>query len=262
MVVAYPSPIQSRSDGAFDPAGCGKTGKAGLSPMRANLRVLLQRQGTPSAGIAPRGLAIMGSGTRFSGTPMPDHIGLKRCGEHPLVLRACLGHKSQGRERPMMRLKAASLAILGTAAIAISVLASPAMAEGKMAKGTMAKGAKYAQAQPKGSQTLAKGPRHAQRHATYQSKRFRNANAALPGGTVYRRPAGPAEVAGNVVGGAVATAGAIATAPFRAFDNSNYNYYGYGYGGRDWKTYAAHNGLACTPGTTFKGPDGRKHLCQ
>jgi len=69
-------------------------------------------------------------------------------------------------------------------------------------------------------------------------------------------------VAGNVVGGAVATAGAIATAPFRAFDNSyNYdnsnNYYGYGYGGRDWKTYAAHNKLACTPGTTFKGPDGQ-----
>ena len=69
------------------------------------------------------------------------------------------------------------------------------------------------------------------------------------------------EVVGNVVGGAAATAGAIATAPFRAFDNS-YNYYGYGYGGRDWKTYAAHNKLACTPGTTFKGPDGQQHLCQ
>jgi hypothetical protein len=158
----------------------------------------------------------------------------------------------------MMRLKTASLAILGTAAIVISVLASPAMAEGKMAKGTMAKGAKYAQTQTKGSQTLAKG----QRHATYKSQRIRNANAALPGRGAYRRPAGPGEVAGNVVGGAVATAGAIATAPFRAFDNSYNNYYGYGYGGRDWKTYAAHNGLSCTPGTMFKGPDGRKQLCQ
>ena len=38
----------------------------------------------------------------------------------------------------------------------------------------------------------------------------------------------------------------------RAFDNSYYNYYGYGYGGRDWKTYAAHNNLACTQ-STFKG---------
>jgi hypothetical protein len=172
----------------------------------------------------------------------------------------------------MTRLKTASLAILGTAAIVVSVLASPAMAEGKMAKGAMAKGAtakdatakgaKYTQARTKGSQTLAKGQRHVQRQATYRSARIRNANAALPRERVYRRAAGPAEVAGGVVGGAVATAGAIATAPFQAFDNSQYNYYGYGYGGRDWKTYAAHNGLACTPGTTFKGSDGRQHLCQ
>jgi hypothetical protein len=158
----------------------------------------------------------------------------------------------------MTRLKTASLAILGTAAIVVSVLASPAMAEGTKAKGTMAKGAKYTQAQTKGSQTLAKG----QRHATYRSQRIRNANAALPRERVYRRAAGPAEVAGGVVGGAAATAGAIATAPFRAFDNSQYDYYGYGYGGRDWKTYAAHNGLACAPGTMFKGPDGRLHPCQ
>lgn len=154
-----------------------------------------------------------------------------------------------------MRLKTASLVILGTAAIGISVLASPAMAEGKMAKG-----AKYTQAQTKGDQALSKGQRHGQRHATYRSQRVRNAHAALPGERTYRRPAGPGEAAGKVVGGAVATAGAIATAPFRAFDNSNY--YGYGYGGRDWKTYAAHNNLACTPGTMFKGPDGRRHLCQ
>ena len=133
----------------------------------------------------------------------------------------------------------------------------------------MAKGAKqtqaqmrYPQAQIKGSQTLARGQRHVQRRATYRSQQIRNANAALPSGRVYRGPAGPGEVAGNVVGGAVATAGAIATAPFRAFDNSYNNYYGYGYGGRDWNGYAAHNGLACTPGTTFKGPDGRRHLCQ
>jgi len=155
----------------------------------------------------------------------------------------------------MTRLKTESLAILGSAAIVVSVLASPAMAEGKMAKD-----GKYSEAQTKGSQTLAKGQRHVQRHATDRS-RIRSANAALPDGRVYRRPAGPGEVAGNVVGGAVATAGAIATAPFRAFDNS-YNYYGYGYGGRDWKAYADHNKLACTPGTTFKGPDGRQHLCQ
>ena len=152
-----------------------------------------------------------------------------------------------------MRPKTASLAILGTAAIVISVLAAPAMAEGKMGKS-----AKYTQAQTKQSHTLAKG----QRHATYHNQRVRRANAAMPDERMYRRPAGPGEVAGNVVGGAVATAGAIATAPFRAFDNSYNNYYGYGYAGRDWKSYAAHNSLACTPGTTFKGPDGRRHLCR
>ena len=176
-----------------------------------------------------------------------------------------------------MRLKTASLAILGTAAIAISVLASPAMAEGKMAKDTMAKGtmtkstmaksttakgAKHAQTQTKGTQPLAKGQRHVQRHATYLSPRVRNAHAALPRRAEYRRPVGPAEAAANVAGGAVATAGAIATAPFRAFDDSYNNYYGYGYGGRDWKTYADHNGLACTPGTMFKGADGKLRPCQ
>ncbi|MBR0936389.1 hypothetical protein [Bradyrhizobium jicamae] len=168
----------------------------------------------------------------------------------------------------MRRLNTASLAILGSAAIVGSLLAGPALAEG-----TMAKGVKHTQAGTKGSQTLARGERHAQRHAIYRSERMRNANAALPHERVYRRPAGPAGVAGDIVGGAVATAGAIATAPFRAFDSgynngyygyaTSYNdYYGYGYGGRDWKTYAAHNNLVCMPGTTFKGADGLQHLCQ
>ncbi len=156
-----------------------------------------------------------------------------------------------------MILKSASLAIVGMTAIVVSVLASPALAEA-----TTAKGSKHTQVQTKGSQTVGKGQRHVPHHATYRSPGMRHANAALPSGRVYRRPPGPGEVAGNVVGGAVATAGAIATAPFRAFDNSYDNYYGYGYGGRDWKTYAGHNGLACTPGTTFKGPDGRRHVCQ
>src|SRR5215475_7905000 len=96
--------------------------------------------------------------------------------------RACLGHKSRKRERPMMRPKTASLAILGTAAIAISALAAPAMAEGKMGKS-----AKYTQAQTKQSHTLAKG----QRHATYHSQRIRRANAAMPDERMYRGPAGP-----------------------------------------------------------------------
>jgi hypothetical protein len=150
----------------------------------------------------------------------------------------------------MMRL---SLAILGTAAILTSALAGPAMA-----KGTMAKGAKDKQV------THAKSQSHMQRRAANRGEQFRDANAAVTRDQ-YGRPMGPVGAAGAVVGGAVATAGAIATAPFHAFDNSynNYNdYYGYGYGGRDWKTYAARNSLACTPGTTFRGADGRQRPCQ
>ena len=169
----------------------------------------------------------------------------------------------------MTTLKTASLAILGTAAILASALAGPAMAKG--AKNHQAK-CVGSNCQIKGSGTLAKDQRHMQRHAAYRGERFRNTNAALTSERSdqwNRGAAAPGVVAGNVVGGAVATAGAIATAPFRAWDNSynNYdnsynNYYGYGYGGRDWKTYAAHNALACTPGTMFRGPDGRQHPCQ
>ena len=150
-----------------------------------------------------------------------------------------------------------SLAILGTAAILTSALAGPAMA-----KGTMAKGAKGEQV------THAKSQSHMQRRAAYRGERFRDANAVVTRDQ-YSRPVGPVGAAGAVVGGAVATAGAIATAPFRAFDsgynsydNSYNNYYGYGYGGRDWKTYAARNNLVCTPGTTFRGADGQQRICQ
>ena len=58
----------------------------------------------------------------------------------------------------------------------------------------------------------------------------------------------PADAAAAVVGGTVATAGAIATAPFTAGP----------YAG----TYAQRNGFVCTPGTWFRGEDGRRHICQ
>jgi hypothetical protein len=70
---------------------------------------------------------------------------------------------------------------------------------------------------------------------------------------------GPGDVAAGVVGGAVGTAGAIATAPFRgdsyAYDNN---------GDRGWygQSYAERNGFVCQPGTWFKGEDGRRHPCQ
>jgi len=63
----------------------------------------------------------------------------------------------------------------------------------------------------------------------------------------------PGDVAAGVVGGAIGTAGAIATAPFRS-DAYAYN----GYDG----PYGHSSGFVCRPGTTFVGEDGLRHLCQ
>jgi hypothetical protein len=195
-----------------------------------------------------------------SGGNDPDHVGLIRernIYQSPHLLS---NRKTQERERPMTRL---SLAILGIAAILTSA-AGPAMAKGNMAQGAKDKQANCvgSNCQIKGSKALAKNQSHMQRHAANRGERFRSTNAALTREDRYRRPVGPVDAAGAVVGGAVATAGAIATAPFRAFDGNYNDYYGYGYGGRDWKTYATRNGLACTPGATFAGADGRQHPCQ
>ena len=54
----------------------------------------------------------------------------------------------------------------------------------------------------------------------------------------------PGNVAAGVVGGAVGTAAAIATAPIVSDD------------------YARRNGFVCIPGTLFRGEDGRMHICQ
>lgn len=72
----------------------------------------------------------------------------------------------------------------------------------------------------------------------------------------------PADAAGDVAGAAIGTAGAIATAPFRALDNSYAYDNGWDISGWDTRTYAQRNGFVCTPGTWFKGEDGRRHICQ
>jgi len=66
----------------------------------------------------------------------------------------------------------------------------------------------------------------------------------------------PADVAAGVVGGAIGTAGAIATAPFR--------YDTYAYNGTYGRPYPSpyRSGFVCQPGTTFVGEDGLRHLCQ
>jgi hypothetical protein len=77
----------------------------------------------------------------------------------------------------------------------------------------------------------------------------------------------PTDVAAGVAGAAVGTAAAIATAPARAWDNSyayddSWDHRGWDNRGWDNRTYGQRNGFVCTPGTYFRGEDGRPHLCQ
>jgi len=88
----------------------------------------------------------------------------------------------------------------------------------------------------------------------------------------------PGDLAVGVAAGALGTAAAIASTPFGggyaandpynsyAYDNGYYGggYYGEGYlaAGRYNQTYMQRNGLACLPGTTFRGSDGLMHICQ
>src|SRR2546421_9855711 len=70
---------------------------------------------------------------------------------------------------------------------------------------------------------------------------------------VYHRDYGfwPADAAAGIVGGAIGTAGAIATAPFRGATYAyNDPYYGPRY-------YRYHNGIVCQPRTAFMG-EGRR----
>jgi hypothetical protein len=72
-----------------------------------------------------------------------------------------------------------------------------------------------------------------------------------------RRPGfWPGEVAAGVVAGAVGTADAIATAPFRrrAYDANAY------YGGPD-QAYDYRSSCGPQDGATYRGPDGRWYPC-
>ena len=73
--------------------------------------------------------------------------------------------------------------------------------------------------------------------ALAQEPHARSMSARHHGQVYYHEGSGfwPGDVAAGVVGGAIGTAGAIATAPFRG-----------GY---------------CEPGMTYIGPDGLRHRC-
>jgi hypothetical protein len=147
-----------------------------------------------------------------------------------------------------------SICRLLSAAAALAVIAGPAMAQQVISEpGYCAFFYPNANCQNKGPGNPYTGSYQRQ---TYRDQAYRDA---------YREPAyrdnrswndsynrwedrdtsfWPGAVAAGVVGGAVGTAAAIATAPI---------------GGAD---YARRNGFVCTPGTWFRGDDGRQHICQ
>jgi hypothetical protein len=84
--------------------------------------------------------------------------------------------------------------------------------------------------------------RHAYRNSTWRNRTWRNSYNHYDG-----RGFRPADVAAGVAGGAVGTAAAVATGPAVIL------------GGDE---YARRNGFVCTPGTWFRGDDGRRHICQ
>ena len=145
--------------------------------------------------------------------------------------------------------------IFATAAILASTLAGPAMAQEVIYNpGYCAQFYPNANCQNMGPGNRYTGsyPRQVYADQVYRDQAYRDRtwqnsyNRWDNNDWRYRR--GPDDVAAGVVGGAIGTAGAIATAPFAAYDNG--------------QSYAQRNGLVCTPGTWFRGEDGRRHLCQ
>jgi len=72
----------------------------------------------------------------------------------------------------------------------------------------------------------------------------------------YHNDFWPGEVAGNVIGGAIGTAGAIATAPFRAMTGNG------SYAMAPNASYCAQRYRSYDPASgTYMGFDGRRHPC-
>ena len=134
-------------------------------------------------------------------------------------------------------------AILGAAAILASALASPAVAQEVVYNpGYCAQFYPNANCQNRGPGSPYTGSyqRQAYRDQAYRDRTWQDSYNRYDDDRSFW----PGDVAAGVVGGAVGTAAAIATAPI---------------GGED---YARRNGFVCNPGSWFRGEDGRRHLCQ
>ncbi|MET4206793.1 hypothetical protein [Bradyrhizobium sp. LA2.1] len=155
-----------------------------------------------------------------------------------------------------------SLKLLGLAAIVASTLATPAFAQTTVDNSGRCTGL----FQDPNCQNLAPGNPTTDR--AYRRRHM--ARGHLNPDDETRSGFWPVDTAGAVAGAAVGTAAAVASAPFRGWDNSYaYDTSGGYAGGRsemgwygNWDTYAARNGIVCRPGTWYKGADGLQHICQ
>jgi len=151
-----------------------------------------------------------------------------------------------------------TIKLLGATAIAATMLAGSAMAQTVVNE----PGRCSAQFSNANCQNLGPGNPYTDRGYRHRRVAYRQTNGDWNNDWNRSRTGfWPTDVAAGVAGAAIGTAGAIATAPFRAWDNS------YAYDNRwnnswDNRTYAQRNGFVCTPGTWFKGQDGRRHICQ
>lgn len=153
-----------------------------------------------------------------------------------------------------------NIKLLGAVAIAATTLAGPAMAQAVVNNPARCS----AQFPNANCQNL--GPGNPYTDSRYRHRRVSARQTNGDWNNDWNRSRTgfwPTDVAAGVAGAAIGTAGAIASAPFRAWDNS-YAYDNRGWDNRNWdtRTYAQRNGFVCTPGTWFKGPDGRRHMCQ
>jgi hypothetical protein len=189
------------------------------------------------------------------------------------LLATALSLGSASTERSMTKLR-----LLGAAAVALSsALASPVMAQEVIYNpGYCAQFYPNANCQNKGPGNPYTGDY--QRRMAYRNwnNGWNSYDSWYDNRWDRRYSSGfwPVDVAAGVVGGAIGTAGAIATAPLRGDSYAYYNrgayynpgnsyaYYNSGYRGGYNNSYATRNGFFCQPGTWFKGEDGRRHLCR
>ncbi|MBR0952900.1 hypothetical protein [Bradyrhizobium canariense] len=158
--------------------------------------------------------------------------------------------------------------LLGAAVIAASALATPAMAQAVVNNPARCS----AQFPNANCQNLGQGNPYTDSGYRHRRVSYRQTNGDWNNDWNRSRTGfWPTDVAAGVAGAAIGTAGAIATAPFRAMDDSyaydngpdnSWDNRGWDNRGWDSRSYAQRNGFVCTPGTWFKGEDGRRHICQ